>query len=46
MDEKLKFIVFRVLPLFKVRIQQRRYLTGGKLLLEMLLEERKLSISK
>ena len=38
-------MVFRVLFLFEIHIQQRLYLTGGTLP-RVLLEERKLNISK
>ena len=45
MAEKLKFMVFRVLFLFKVHIQQGWFLTG-ETLPGVLLKERKLNISK
>ena len=45
MTEKPKFTIFRVLFLFEVHIQQRWYLIG-KTFPGVLLEERKLNISK
>ena len=44
MAGKPKFMVFRVLFLFEVHIQQRLYLTGGNSSWSVL-EERKLNIS-
>ena len=48
MDEKLKFIVFRVLSLFKVYIyiSNKDDIWQGKTISGVLLEEGKLSISK